>query len=454
MVAAPARASTAQLMEVLLPEAEACKHVPPGGTCDRAADALVYQAAPRETNVVRLTGDPGNVRISDRGAVIEPGQGCSRIARRSVSCSSETGLEGIFVATGGGKDTVTSELYYGGTWFDERIILNGGPGNDVLVGGPAWDKLYGGKGADVLRGRGGDDRLYDASPQDPLRSGAPSPFGEAQVVLANPGRWRDSFYGGTGQDRISYETRVVGVKIDLANPAAVGGARGERDSVRGVEGAVGGAGDDLLAGSRRVNGLDGGEGDDRIVGRQGGDFIEGGTGRNIIVAGPGDDQINGTYRPSDYGAERIFCGAGLDSVSWLFPSDFVNDDCEGLSFNFLKAGPVYGGGPRSALPLREGRPPMVLSGELACFAPSRCEVTLEVRVHGPGARDGTAPPPGTLLGSQSFVLEAFVGTSVSLDLSPAGLEILQRHRALRVLVTITEEPAQPPVGYQTVLRAP
>jgi Ca2+-binding RTX toxin-like protein len=61
-----------------------------------------------------------------------------------------------------------------------------------------------------------------------------------------------------------------------------------------------------------VNTLDGAEGDDRIAGRRGGDFIEGGRGRNVIIAGPGDDQINAPYRPSDEGAERVFCGAGQD----------------------------------------------------------------------------------------------------------------------------------------------
>jgi RTX calcium-binding nonapeptide repeat (4 copies) len=454
LLAAPASASTAQLIDVLLP-AE-CKDIPPGGSCTpEAVKTLVYQAAPGEANVVRLTGRT-EVHISDRAAVIEPGEGCSRIDRHNVSCSaSEAELYGVFVAAGGGGDSVTSRLDTGGTWFDERVILDGGPGNDVLVGGPTWDQLYGGKGADVLRGRGGDDRLYDASPQDPLRSGAPSPFGEAVVPLANPGPWRDSFDGGRGQrDSISYETRVADITVDLANPAAVGGTRREPDSVRGVENALGGAGDDLLAGNRQNNGLYGAEGDDRIVGRQGSDLIEGGSGNNVIIGGPGNDQINANYRSTDYGAERIFCGSGRDIASWLFPNDFLHDDCEEMYFNFFTVGAVYLGGPRSELPLRKGRPPTVLSATLWCLPGRDCDLTFELRVLGPGARRGTSPPEGTLLGSQSYTFSGLEQRNVSLDVSPAGLEILRRHRKLRVVVTITEDPAQPPVGYQTVLRAP
>ena len=214
--------------------------------------------------------------------------------------------------------------------------------------------LYGGRGADALRGGDGGDGLYDASPREPLRSGDLDPYLEETVVaLADPGRGRDSFDGGRGRDGVSYDGRSAGVRVDLVDTAAVGGARGEHDSVKSVQNAVGGGGDDRLAGNKRSNTLDGAGGDDRIVAGHGNDYIEGGTGRNVIIAGPGDDLINSLYRPSDNGAERTFCGPGLDHVSWTFPSDFVNDDCEALEFNFLREGGLFGGDVRSQLPLRK-----------------------------------------------------------------------------------------------------
>ncbi|HZB28538.1 MAG TPA: hypothetical protein VE465_00080, partial [Streptosporangiaceae bacterium] len=191
-----------------------------------------------------------------------------------MRCSApETGVERFYIATAAGADTVRFELdadtggYYG------EALLDGGRGGDLLVGGADTDRLYGGKGDDVLRGRGGDDQLYDASPQRALRSGDPSPFrfdeGVIALALADPGAGRDSFDGGRGSDLVSYAERTAGVKVDLANTAAIAGARGERDSVSGVESTVGGAGNDRLAGNRRSNGLSGGAGDDRILGRRG-----------------------------------------------------------------------------------------------------------------------------------------------------------------------------------------
>jgi Ca2+-binding RTX toxin-like protein len=409
-------------------------------------------------NVVSVTGGHQEVRIGDRAALIEVGPGCSRIDRHSVRCSEpELGVERVFIATAGGADTVRSE--YSARFFGE-VIVNGGRGDDLLVGGAHVDRLYAGEGDDVLRGRGGDDHLYDASPLRPLRRGDPSPFGFDDVrgsALANPGPGRDSFNGGTGSDDVSYEARSASVRVDLANSAPIGGARGERDSVSNVEGAVGGAGDDRLAGNRRVNTLDGAEGDDRIAGRRGGDFIEGGRGRNVIIAGSGDDQINAPYRPSDEGAERVFCGVGQDSLAWVFPNDFVNDDCESLSFNFLGHQGLFGGSV-SVLPLEKGDAPIVLTAsELWCYFvanPSGCQLRLELLVDGPGGRGGTAPPRGTLLGSQDYTFAANERKGVVLSLSPTGVQMLRRHGLLRVLVRVTEGGAEPSAGYLTVLRTP
>jgi Ca2+-binding RTX toxin-like protein len=461
LLAAPGSASTAQLVDVVLPPE--CKYTPPGGVCPPgSATVLVYQAEPGEANRVSVASSAQAFRITDPAAVIHAGRGCTTIDRHRVNCS-EPGrvISDVFIDGGDGADTIRSRSVI--------MTVNGGRGNDVLVGGPFRDLLYGGPGADLLRGRDGGDLLYDAAPRLPFGSSDlaaffPPPFfgftfGSRTVVpLANPGRGRDYFEGGSGRDTISYEGRLGGVTLDLADPAAVAGARGEHDSVRRVEGALGGAGDDRLLGSSRGDQLDGTRGDDRIVARGGADFIEGGTGRNVIVAGPGDDSINALYRPSDYGAERTFCGAGVDHVSWSFPSDFVNDDCELLEFNFLREGGLFGGDVRSQLPLRKRGAHLVLvAPELWCYFvanPSGCGLRLDLLVDGPATRRGTAPPQGTLLGSQSYTFSPDERKGVSLSLSRAGLRILRRHRALRVRVRVTEDAPHQPGGYLTVLRAP
>jgi RTX calcium-binding nonapeptide repeat (4 copies) len=468
LLAAPASASMAQLVDVVLPPA--CKYVPPGGVCPPgSATVLVYQAESGEANRVGVASSPQELRMTDPAAAIRPGRGCTPIDRYRVNCPvPENGISGVFIDTGDAADIVRSRaasiVVNGGS-----ITVNGGRGDDLVVGGPFGDELYAGEGADVLRGRGGHDRLYDASPRDPFASSDLAPyfpppfegltFGPTLVPLASPGRGQDSFDGGRGRDTISYEGRQVGVTVDLANAAAVAGTRGEHDSVRSVERALGGAGDDRLAGNnRRINELDGTQGDDRIAGRQGTDFIEGGSGRNVIIAGPGEDYISSRYRPSDYGAERIFCGSGLDHVSWIIPIDFLNDNCEELEFNFLREGGLFGGDVRSLLPLRRGGGRAVLvADELWCYFlvnPSGCGLGLELLVHGPATRRGTAPPRGTLLGSASYRFSPDERKSVSLSVSPAGLRILRRHRALLVRVRVTEDAPHEPGGYLTVLRAP
>jgi hypothetical protein len=452
LLAGTASASTAQFVDVVIPPE--CKYVPPGSTClPGSVKFLVYRAGPGEANVVHLTGSHEAARIDDPAAVVDPGEGCSAINAHSVSCSAPEagGIYGVYVSTGSRADTVRSSL-------PGPVFVDGGHGDDVLVGGPSGDTLYGGRGADALRGGDGADALYDASPREPLHSGDLDPYLEETVVaLADPGRGRDSFDGGRGRDGVSYDGRAAGVRLDLVDTAAIGGARGEHDSVKSVQNAVGGAGDDRLAGNRRSNSLDGAGGDDHIVAGRGDDYIEGGGGRNVIITGPGDDLINVRYRPSTQGAQRVFCGPGSDRMSSIFPSDFLNDDCERLVFNIFAERLVPVDDVRSLLPLRARRPPTVLSATLSC-APfdvhAPCQLGLQVRVHGPASRRGTAPPRGTLLGSSSHTFSLGEQKSVSLGLSPEGVKLLRRHRALRVQVTTTGNPPYGPNGYLTVLRTP
>jgi hypothetical protein len=96
-MAGPAPASTAELVDVVVPPY--CKYIPPGAPCPPgSARVLVYQAEPGEPNRVTLTPGPEELRISDPAAVISVGAGCSRIDRHSVRCSAEDGGTRVFVA--------------------------------------------------------------------------------------------------------------------------------------------------------------------------------------------------------------------------------------------------------------------------------------------------------------------------------------------------------------------
>ena len=444
-VAAPASASTAGLVE--LPPA-VCKPVA-GEPCQpRPETALVYGGG-REANRLTLGSAPGGrIRVSDSGAVIQPGRGCRRVDDHSVICAppSSSRLHTlVLVAAGGGGDRVRAGLALG-------VGVDGGSGNDLLVGGPGPDLLFGGSGADRLRGLGGDDRLHDASLRDFLSNAvqAAPPFPPRTLP---PGRARDSFDGGSGKDTISYDGRLAKLRVNLASSKAGAGARGERDSISRVERAVGGAGDDRLAGNGGANLLDGAEGDDLLAGGAGADRLQGGAGNDAIRGGSGNDAIN---FPGPASADRIFCGSGRDSIGTAFQRDLVAEDCESLSFSPRRPPDALQIlGVESLLPLRRGRPARVLRGPVSCVPGAVCQARAELRVRGPGRRGGTAPPRGTLLGSQALTLTGAETKTVELRVSSRGLRLLRRHLALRIRVIIASHfsGAQPP-GYTTVLRAP
>lgn len=460
-LAAPAAASTAQLVE--LSSAPACKYFPPPECFEPPPDTALVYLGGGETNRVGLTADAQQVRITDPGAQVVPGPGCSPIDGHNVSCSVPSAL--VYVATGAGADAVRSEL--GPT---TKLTVDGGAGKDLLVGGLGPDALLGGRGADRLRGRAGDDRLFDASSPEPLRAGDLSPREGGSDVFFDqnreqaalpPGRGRDSFDGGSGRDTLSYVGRSDKLRIDLASRKPVSGARRERDSIRRMENAIGGRGDDRIGGNRRANRLEGdgtlpGElpargGNDRIAGRAGADSIAGGDGRNMLSGGAGDDSIGALAGRRN----RVSCGPGTDFVGDVSPKVFLAPDCEKPGFDFLDA---LLGGPldvRSLLPLRKGRPPRILTGSLGCFLDFVCEVRAEVRVRGRASRHGTSPPRGTLLGSTAFMVGANEIKPLDLRLSRSGLRRLRRHRALRVSVSLgTQHSDGGPSTYVTLLRAP
>jgi Ca2+-binding RTX toxin-like protein len=335
---------------------------------------------------------------------------------------------------------------------DDRLRVdaegcNSLPAGDArLVGGPGDDMLFGGSGADRLAGRDGDDRLLDASLRDFVAVFRPTP---PPTVPA--GRARDSFDGGAGSDTVSYSGRRSDLRINLSSSRPIAGARGERDSIRRVENAEAGDGDDRIAGNGEANYLLGQQGDDLIVGYGGPDRIEGAEGDNVIHGGAGNDLINAPPIPT---ANRVSCGSGRDDVGSVFHHDFISDNCERLSLSEETESLLAARLLRMHLPIRARQSPRVLTGTLRCIANGLCQVRAEVRVVGPVTRRGSAPPAGTLLGSQTLT-DLHSSGSLDLGLSAEGLRLLRRHRALRArIIVATQFSDATPPGYATLLRAP
>lgn len=190
------------------------------------------------------------------------------------------------------------------TDFDD--VVTGGAGGERLVGRAGQDRLDGGAGSDELYGGGGNDTLLGGDDDDVLHGGLGT----------------DTLDGGDGRDTVSYAWTQPGgiagtttasvfgnVTVDLAAGSA-SGAFGF-DTLRNVENAVGGGGDDTLTGDDAANFLSAGAGDDRIAGGAGDDLIVTGDGNDHAAGDAGDDRI-----VVGLGRKSIDGGAGTDSLDF------------------------------------------------------------------------------------------------------------------------------------------
>lgn len=295
------------------------------GTASRSGDTVSYVAGAGEANHVIVVEDSAGVRIVDQGAPIVPGANCVAVSLNEVVCTSrlfprvtvDVADLGDFVLvsgeflqvreTGGGGNDV---LRTAGPRSGPANVLVGGDGNDTLQGGgTAVNRLRGGPGNDVLRGSRG------------------------------------------GFDVADYSERTAAVTVDLDGVADDGEA-GETDTLTGIEGIVGGTGDDILRGDARSNELVGRGGADSLIGGVGSDFVFGGDGtdtlrggsgrfdlllggrgNDTLSGGDGEDELNGnagadTVRGGD-GRDRIGGGRGRDTL-------FARD---GLRDRFVRGGP-------------------------------------------------------------------------------------------------------------------
>lgn len=317
-----------------------------------------FLAAPGEANDVTVTDafagpDQRLVTIHDSGAVLDVGAGCVSSDSHTVRCTTQ-GIVTWF-ELGDGNDRLQTLASY--SLFD--VVANGGPGNDVLDiregsyegvldGGGGRDRLYGGPYGDYLTDGDRDDAQGDAGPGPDVLDGGASPTGMGSTMT---------------YDVVSYEHRTAGVRVDLARESPAG-ERGERDTVRNIESAYGGAGADHLAGTDRSNYLAGGRGRDTLIGRRGADTFGSapfpGLGLGLSVAAA-----------SAARGDTIFCGRGMDTIHGPRNGQYIRPKCEGL---------VVGGAFVSAYPTVHRRS---LSYEVVCPLneenPGRCSGRVTVR---------------------------------------------------------------------------
>jgi Ca2+-binding RTX toxin-like protein len=231
--------ATGLLALVLAPNA-------PASTAEMSNGYLVYLAGGGEANVVSIVhSEDGLITVTDRGAVIQPSNGCVSKDVHVVECGHAAFPDGRdltanLVDLGDQNDSFDIFGLEPGEFIDYDV--GGGTGDDILLGGGENDSLSGEAGVDRLEGGNGDDQLDGGADADVMR-------------------------GGFGIDTVSYAGRSASVRVEIGDGPG-DGEPGEGDDVQ-ADNVVGGDGDDVLVGNEVANTLDGGLGDDRIRCRAG-----------------------------------------------------------------------------------------------------------------------------------------------------------------------------------------
>lgn len=328
------------------------------GLVPAAAQATAVRVVPGE-RTLSVTGDPGEanrvvIREPEPGVYVveDPGSrrpmlagdACERSARRRVVCRPADDLDAVSVLLRDRDDTLSVRGRQG-----TPITASGGTGDDRLVGGTAADMLGGGPGSDTLHGNGGGDALEGGEGDDRVFGGTgPDTLGGGE----ERGIGGDLLDGGRGEDTVSYDGRAGAVRVDLARQR--GGRGGTEDRYRGVEGALGGDGDDTLLGDDGPNRLLGTAGTDRVSGRDGDDTLVGAA----VLGGKGDDTLTFTARGSN-------CGGGTDTVVLPETVAYLTRSCELVAVETARG--------RQTVPARPvAQTEETLRFELLCDQPQGC----------------------------------------------------------------------------------
>lgn len=314
----------------------------------RDGDAIAVDLDEDIQNTLSATRAHGKYVLTNTGAPLTAGAGCSQRGSAEVACD-VSGVQSMSVSAGNLGDEivfanrVAVPVSITGGAGDDR--LTGGSGADLLIGGGGNDDLDGAAGADSLDAGGGDDEVasvdgevdsvacgddVDSSRSDRLDSvqdcesaetvsvaafvtfdfGFPVPLfvyyaasgQQNDVVAATTTRtatFTDSgadITAGTACSQVEqHEVRCLGSNAlgALVNLGDENDTSLSRGSTAVIVGAYGEAGDDELRGGTGTDALDGGPGNDLLLGERGNDMLLGDEGDDRLDGGGGADTLNG-----------------------------------------------------------------------------------------------------------------------------------------------------------------
>ena len=280
-----------------------------------SANAIVFDSANRQVSVAG-TANPDVVTIVNESTT-QIRVSISTLGVVESAVFNSAALDRVVVDGGDGNDQILNTtavplLAAGGNGDD---TISGGSGNDVLDGGAGKDTLMGNAGDDVISGGAGDDTLLGGAGNDQLHGN-----------LGN-----DSIDGGDGDDNISGDDGDDVIAGGNGNDRISGGI--------GNDGIKGGAGHDAVFGDDGDDTIEGDEGDDVLFGGGGSDTVEGNDGNDVLTGDDGDDSLNGGP-----GNDVLLGGVGNDTLAGFDGDDYLAGDAgdDGLDGGF-GSDQLYGG---------------------------------------------------------------------------------------------------------------
>ena len=302
-------------------------------TATTADGNLRYTAAAGEVNNVSFARASGDTfRVTELGATIAAGTGCTQESPNVVSCTTRPGRP-IIASLGDQNDRASSRTSRSVQLFGEdgNDRLGGASGRDTLDGGNGDDNLTGGSGGDRLRGGAGDDQLFGNSGNDNLQGGDGTDLldggtgndtelggsGDDMLREGDAPNGADALAGDSGNDTVDYSARPAPVNVAIDDQPYDGDRRtNERDNVHStIDRVLGSAASDVLIGRDGPS--------DTLVGGTGDDVIDPLRGEDHVDGGPGIDQV----RLRDLSSDDVICGDGIDSVA-ADERDTAAPDCE------------------------------------------------------------------------------------------------------------------------------
>jgi Ca2+-binding RTX toxin-like protein len=327
-----------------------------GGDTIYGGDGMdtLYSASPSSAWTIPYYGYSYTPPVLDRGSEVDTLNGGANedriFAGYGDNVDGGEGVDSLLISFQGATSGVTldatlgTQMIGGGTitGIENFSWIEGSNYDDTIVLGTEYYSEYGYDA--VAFGMGGNDTLIAGYNTHALDGGDGNDFVDGR----NSGRL-DAVYGGAGNDivygtRFSYAVASGGAGDDTIYVYGGNQAHGDagNDTILVMESSTGsgahvtgGAGNDRITGNPRADWLEGNDGVDVLHGAGGDDLLEGGADADVVSGDTGNDTLTGGAGNDTF---RFGAADGQDTITDFASGDIVEVDGYGSAQSITQVG--------------------------------------------------------------------------------------------------------------------